>query len=279
MILYPLSPAPSASSEITPAWTAVAATQQQNASAWWLIAQPDHAALAGELAAQFDTPEFPRLTGEVVRAIALHDAGWAKYDGGGVAGGGKGNAPQPPRDGNGRPLSFLQAPVPMFVEAWKASILCAEEKAGAIGGLMVSGHFRRLAEHRLNAVEDSPEDAARIRTFLKNETRQEEARLRRQPRSRLEVERLVDLLQFCDLLSLYLCCGSHAGAHFPQSIGSQPIGLRRDGELCLLHPSPFREEISLGVAARRDPVSRADLNTCVLPVLIRELLQMTNRHR
>jgi uncharacterized protein DUF3891 len=269
MILYPLSPAPSASSEIIPAWTAVAATQQQNASAWWLIAQPDHAALAGDLAAQFDTAEFPRLPSEVVRAIALHDAGWAKYDGGGVAGGGKGNVPQPLRDGKGRPLSFLQAPVPMFVEAWNASIQCAEEKAGAIGGLMVSGHFRRLAEHRLNAAEDSPEDTARIRTFLKNETQQEEARLRRQPRSRLEVERLVDLLQFCDLLSLYLCCGSHANVQFPQIPGSLPIVLRRDGELCLLHPSPFREEISLGVAARRDSVSRADLNTCVLPVLIR----------
>jgi hypothetical protein len=269
MILHPLSPAPFASSEIIPAWTAVAAAQQQNASSWWLIAQPDHAALAGDLAAQFDTPEFPRLTGEVVRAIALHDAGWARYDGGGVAGGGKGNVPQPQCDGKGRPLSFLQAPVPMFVEAWNASIQCAEEKAGAIGCLMVSGHFRRLAEHRLNAVEDSPEDTARVRTFLKNETQQEEARLRRQPRSRAEVERLVDLLQFCDLLSLYLCCGSGARVHFPQTMASQPIGLRRDGELSLLHPSPFREEISLGVAARRDPASRTEPNTCVLPVLIK----------
>ena len=269
MILYPLSPAPSASSEIIPAWSAVAASQKQNASVWWLIAQPDHAALAGELAAQFDTADFPRLEDDIVRAISLHDAGWAKYDGGGVVGGGKGEAPHPPRDPNGRPLSFLQAPVPMFVEAWSASIRCAEEKASAIGGLLVSGHFRRLAEHRLDAVEDLPEDTARIREFVENEATQDAARLRRQSRSQRDVERLVDLLQFSDLLSLYLCCGSHASVQFPRAIGSHSIVLRRDGELCLLNPSPFREEISLGVPARRDPVSPTGPNRCVLPVLIR----------
>jgi hypothetical protein len=269
MILHPLSPAPSASYEIIPAWNAVAASQKQNASAWWLVAQPDHAALAGELAAQFDTPEFPRLEDDVVRAIALHDAGWARYDGGGAAGGGKGNAPQPPRDASGRALSFLQAPVPMFVEAWSASIQCAEEKTGAIGGLMVSGHFRRLAEHRLSSVVDSSEDTTRIHAFVKNQTAQDEARLRRQSRSQREVERLVDLLQFCDLLSLYLCCGSRACVQFPQPMGSHSIVLRRDGELRLLDPSPFRKEISLGVPARRDPVFGSEPNVCVLPLLLR----------
>jgi hypothetical protein len=269
MILCPLRPASSAPSEIISAWSVVAATQKQTASAWWLVAQPDHAALAGELAAQFDTAGLPRLEDDVVRAIALHDAGWAKYDGGGTAGGGKGNVPQPPRDANDRPLSFLQAPVPLFVQAWIGSIQCAEEKAGAIGGLMVSGHFRRLAEHRLNSVEDSPEDTARIRAFVENEARQDAERLRRQSRSQREVEHLVDLLQFCDLLSLYLCCGSRAQVQFSLSIGSRSIVLRRDGELCLLDPSPFREEISLGVPARRDPVSAAETNACVLPVLIK----------
>ncbi len=269
MILYPLRAASSTSSEPVPAWEAVAAAQQQRASAWWLVAQPDHAALAGELAAQLDVPEFSRLEDDEVRAIALHDAGWAKYDGGGAAGGGKGAVPQPLRDPSGRPLSFLHAPVPIFAEAWVASIRSAEEKAGVIGGLMVSGHFRRLAEHRQASVADPPEDAARIREFVESESRHDAARLRRQSHSRQQVEQLVDLLQFCDLLSLYLCCGSRASVQFPQAIGPRPVVLRRDGELCLLDPSPFREEISLGVPARRDPVSRTASNTCVLPVLIR----------
>jgi Protein of unknown function (DUF3891) len=269
MILHPLGSVPSPSSETIPAWNAVAASQKQDASAWWLVAQPDHAALAGELAAQFDTTQFPPVEEEIVRAIALHDAGWAKYDGGEFAGGGKGNAPQPPHDHNGRPLSFLQAPVMMFVEAWIASIQCAEEKAGAIGGLMVSGHFRRLAEHRLNSVEDSPEDAARIHEFVENEAREDAARLSRQSRSGYEVEHLVDLLQFCDLLSLYLCCGSLDNIQFPQAIGARSIVLRRDGELCRLEPSPFRVEISLGVPARHEPVPHSEPNTSVLPMLLR----------
>lgn len=204
-----------------------------------------------------------------IQAIALHDAGWARFDGGSEAGGGKGPVSQPLRDYSRRPLSFLQAPVAVFVEAWVASIQCAKSKVGAIGGLMVSGHFCRLAEHRLNSATDTPEDVGRIHAFVENENRQYEARLPRQSRSPSEVERLIDLLQFCDLLSLYLCCGSRASIQFPQMIGPRPIVLRRDGELCRLDPSPFREEVSLGVPARREPTSATEPNACVLPVLLR----------
>ncbi|HLX75697.1 MAG TPA: DUF3891 family protein [Terriglobales bacterium] len=269
MILHPLRPAPPGSSETIPAWKAVAAAQKQSAPSWWLVAQPDHAALAGDLAAQFAAPGFQISDREVLGAIALHDAGWAKYDGGGQASGGQNTAPRLLRDTSGRPLSFLQAPVEMFVEAWTASIAYAEVKAGATGGLMVSGHFRRLAEHRLNSVEDTPDDVARIRAFVSHETHQDETRFRRQPRTHAELERLVDVLQFCDLLSLYLCCGSRASVQFPQALGPRPMVLRRSGELCRLEPSPFCKEISLGVAARRDPLSRTEPNTCILPVLIR----------
>lgn len=268
MILRPLSP-PLLSSDIVPAWNAVAATQQQNSSPWWLIAQPDHAALAGNLAARFTAGHFPLLDREAVQAIALHDSGWAAFDGGAEAGGGSGEPAQVLRDGSGRPLSFLDVPVGVFVEAWAASILCAEENAGPLGGLMVSGHFCRLAQHRLNAAQDTPQDSGRIHDFLSKEARDDETRLARQSHSRKEVESLVDLLQFCDLLSLYLCCGSRAGVQFPQLIAARPVVLRREGELCLLQPSPFPEEISLGVPARRDPISRDEPNTCVLPVLIR----------
>lgn len=270
MILHPLGSQPPIPAEILPAWNAVAATQQQDAPGWWLIAQPDHAALAGDLAGQFATPDFPVVGDEVLQAIALHDAGWAKYDGGGEAGGGSKNvAPQILRDSAGRPLSFLQAPVTIFVEAWTLSIQCAEEKAGAIGGLMVSGHFRRLAEHRLNSVQDTAEDTNLIHAFLGSERHQDDQRLRRQSRSAREVERLIDFLQFCDLLSLYLCCGARASVQFPQTIASRPVLLRRDGEVCLLDPSPFREELSLGVAARRDPVCGSGTTTSVLPLLLR----------
>jgi hypothetical protein len=268
MILHPLS-RPASSSAILPAWDVVAATQKQDSPAWWLIAQPDHAALAGDLAARFALPEFGRLDADVVRAIALHDAGWAKYDGGGEAGGGQGTVMAVVRDPSGRPMSFLQAPVSMFVEAWSASIQCAEQKAGAGGGLMVSGHFRRLAQHRLDSVCDSCEDTGRLHAFLESETKADERRLRQQRRTGAEVERLVDLLQFCDLLSLYLCCGSRTCIQFPHLVAGRPVVLRRRGELCILEPSPFSEQVSLGVTARREPASDTEAGVCVLPVLLR----------
>jgi cell division septum initiation protein DivIVA len=269
MILRPLSlPVASSESEIVPAWKAVAATQQQNSSAWWLIAQPDHAALAGSLAAHFKQHDFPLLDREAVQAIALHDAGWAALDGGGEAGGGTGEVAQFRRDHSGRPLSFLEAPVTIFVGAWAASIRCAEAKAGAIAGLMVSGHFCRLAQNRLSASQDTAEDAARLAEFVRNAAGEDERRFARQARSRHELDRLVDLLQFCDLLSLYLCCGSRASVQFPQLIGERPVVLRRDGELCRLEPSPFGEELSLGVPARRAPMTRDEPSTCFLPVRI-----------
>lgn len=269
MILHPLSPQ-ALPAGVVPAWSAVAASQKQGATAWWLIAQPDHAALAGELAARLAGPDFPPLDREPLRAISLHDSGWARFDGGGEAGGGQGTAPPPPlRAASGRPLSFLDAAVSVFVEAWADSIQCAEEKAGAIGGLMVSGHFRRLAQHRLDTVEDAPADAARIRAFLGEESRREEARLRGQPRSPAEVERLVDVLQLCDLLSLYLCCGSQASVQFPQTFGVRPIVARRAGEMWRMEPPLLAEGVSLGVPARRDPVSTTEPNSCMLPVLLR----------
>ena len=50
MVLYPL-PAnnhPQHDGTPIPAWIAVEKRQRQDARDWWLVAQPDHAALAGD---------------------------------------------------------------------------------------------------------------------------------------------------------------------------------------------------------------------------------------
>jgi len=69
MVLYPLpSREPSSGEPVScqpsltparavPAWEAVERKQKQAASEWWLVAQPDHAALAGDLAERIDCPE------------------------------------------------------------------------------------------------------------------------------------------------------------------------------------------------------------------------------
>jgi hypothetical protein len=243
-------------SGIVSAWETVAEQQGARAPAYWLVSQPDHATLAGDLAANFSSPDFPVLDADVVRAIALHDTGWAEFDG------------SPMRDRSGRPLSFLQVAPKDFVRAWKDSIEAAEQDS-LIGGLMVSGHFRRLAGNWLKSGQGEAEDKNIVRSFLSAEDERERRLVRQQSRSRDEIEKLIDVLQFCDLLSLYLCCGARSAVSFPQRIADRNVVLQRHGEACVLHPSPFGKGVSLGVPARRDPISAAESDATTLPVILK----------
>ena len=149
-----------------PAWEAVERKQKQEANAWWLVAQSDHAALSGDLAANLSSPFFPKLDIDVVHAISLHDAGWAHFDGGDEHA--NGTRPgeifwAPKISDQGKPLSFLEMRPAEFLRAWSNSIACAE-KACAIGGVLVSVHFSRLAESRLQAGGDTPDNTRCIRS-------------------------------------------------------------------------------------------------------------------
>ena len=241
MILRPAhleTPQPAASA--ISAWSAILRTQQQPGEDCWLISQPDHAALSGDLAASL---ALPGVTPEVVQAIALHDEGWAQCDERARAA-----AEQP---GASRPRSFFEMPVPEFLAAWSASIERAEQVA-PIGGLMVSGHFCRLAQERVRTGGDFPDDARRLQVFLAGEQRRCEKLRARERRSPAEIEKLVEVLQFCDLVSLYLCSGAGENVEFPQRLsGPQPIRLRREKEACIFEPTPFRGSFDLGIAARR----------------------------
>src|SRR5262245_9899118 len=76
MILRPLHPAAPANERLLPAWQVVERLQRQKYESCWMITQPSHAVLAGQLAANLQSPQIPRLDTELLRAIALHDAGW-----------------------------------------------------------------------------------------------------------------------------------------------------------------------------------------------------------
>jgi hypothetical protein len=239
------------------AWDAVLESQQQAAPGGWLIAQPDHAALAGDLAQEFAAPPYPLVDGDVIRAFRLHDAGWADFDGGGERGTGRQHRvamPELRRGHAGRPLSFFEIEPKEALVAWSGSIERALEASGPIGGLLVSGHFWRLARSRLEMGRDSADDTRALRDFLvQEESRQAEwlATLRG-VQTREHVQLLTDLLQFCDLLSLYLCCGSVGSIEFPQTFeGRKPV-LRRHDTACVLDPSPFTKDVVMGVEATRD---------------------------
>jgi hypothetical protein len=242
-----------------PVWDAILPTQKTRAPEYWLITQPDHAALSGAIAAALGPPLLPQLSFEVVQGIAMHDDGWAPFD-----------AQVTLTDG--RPFSFLDFLPKDFLRAWSESIAGAE-KLAPIAGAMVSGHFSRLGKHRLEWGIDGAEDCALLRDFLEHEQARQQRLLG--GFSREEFEFLTDVLQFCDVLSLYLCCGAIQDVEFRQTFGRKPIRLRREvaprpdqAAVCHFEPSPFTGGgVNLAVAARRYPPDRQP-DTGTLPFLL-----------
>jgi hypothetical protein len=209
MILRPLEAVAPAKDDdqFVPAWPVVERLQKQKQEACWMITQPSHSALSGEIAARFAGPGIPKLNDEVVRAIALHDAGWGIPDAQAVN-----------RSRLARPVapkSFLETEVSEFLEAWTQSIQVAE-KVGPAGGFIVSRHFQRLAEHRMGTAGDGDRDRKKLQQFVDHETQRRKKLAARQHQGTEELESSTDLLQFCDLLSLYICCGARQSVEFPE---------------------------------------------------------------
>jgi hypothetical protein len=253
MVLYPLADCPPAERTSTtdadapiPAWAAVEQKQKATSKEWLLINQVDHAELAGDLAARLQGDIFPPLDPELIRAIALHDAGWAEFDAG------RTTAHSPPAfprlNDRGKPLSFLEATPAQFVVAWAGSIQKAQETEPA-GGIIVSRHFCRLAESRLNSRIDDEEDTSRLRQFLHSEG-ERQRKLITHARHADDLDVLTDVLQFCDLLSLYLCCGATQGVNFPQLFKGESISLWREADVFHFEPAIFGSGVSLGICAR-----------------------------
>jgi hypothetical protein len=262
MVLRPVvpSPRPQPTEGGAPAWPAIERIQKQTAAEYWLVSQPDHAALAGALAANFVSPEFPCIDPLIARAIEVHDAGWAIFDSEARV------AAVPAVDSRGKPVSFLEIDPADFLRAWSASI----ERAGSVcpaGGYIVSRHFCALGEGRLGSGIDGPENAARLRGFLATEANRQHRLLAQSGRPAGELEELLRVLQFCDLLSLYLCCGAAEAVEFPQPFAPGKVRVRPEKESFFLDPSPFRAlggsraMLSLGVEARRYPSSAPKTTT------------------
>lgn len=275
MVLYPLNGEKNSSTGLrsgadhtVPAWEAVERKQKQASEDWWLIAQPDHAALAGDIAANLCSPFLPKLEDQVIRAIALHDSGWARFDGG-ERGTGRDlevSLCDPKLDQQGRPLSFLDMMPTEFLQAWTDSIERAQQ-SGALGGAMVSQHFARLAQSRLRNHSDAEDDTQQLQDFVVREQEREKHLLSHECTSPQHLSALADVLQFCDLLSLYLCCGAEESVEFPQKFNGHAICLLREGELCRLDPPLLSDGVSLGVTARHYPIF-GSIEITTLPFLL-----------
>jgi len=75
---------------------------------------------------------------------------------------------------------------------------------------------------------------------------QEELR-EQQARDAAEINLLVDVLQFFDLLSLYVCCGSLENIELPQRFNQKLFRLHRDSDKYRLEPSLFNRPITFSI--------------------------------
>lgn len=223
-----------ATHESSTVFDSIMAKYQAPCNEYWVITQPDHARLSGAVAAAFDRERLPYVTDEVVRGIAAHDRGWLGLDGAAP------NPILPPFEADGRLRSFLNTPPKLFLVAWTGSIQHAEQ-IGPTAGTMVSQHFERLAQFRLAQMRDTDEDVARLGHFLVQESSRQ-SRLCKGADARFAAERL-QLLQFCDVISLYVCCRIESEVTIPQQLGAGPITIATRGGRTEVHGIPLRAEL------------------------------------
>jgi hypothetical protein len=237
---------PANGSPAIPAWEAIERSQQEIAGAkeCWLITQPSHAALAAEIAVKLKPATFGTMDETTVRAIALHDSGWSASDA---------NAIQLSRSMSGKNnvqlLPFTAVHPTVAVNACAASIDIAE-KASALGGFLVSEHFRNIF-----LIPGNNAKAPELMNKFVAKEEQREKRLRAKIKMPdQELQRLVEGLRFCDLLSLYLCSGATQSIEFPQKISGKNIFLKRSGDdECSVTPFPFDSDEIFGISAIRHP--------------------------
>lgn len=253
MILRPLDLSAPFSDQYLSAWHVVEQLQRQKYEACWMITQPSHAVLASEIAAGLQDPQIPRLDAALVRAIALHDAGWGIQDAQAIT---RSRSPR-----QQAPRSFLDSEIEEFLEAWTQSIQVAES-AGAAGGYIVSRHFQRLAEHRASAAVDSDRDLKKLESFTARETQRQQRLAAKQTRNWQELESLTDVLQLCDLLSLYVCCGARENVEFPECCGRK-FRISHEAERYRIDPPWMASATTFSLAALRYPETRDVSSTAI----------------
>ncbi len=188
---------------------------------WLLIAQTEHARLAGELAARWRWPALsppapllgsPLGGSEFLEAVFRHDDGWQAWD------------TRPSVDPRrGCPLAFTEMPMDVSTALWTGSIEVAQ-RIGPLATLMVAGHFLALAEHhdhwrRGNAAARAAgesfigEARSRIGVAQLAWLAERETAIGSTAAPQIaarEADAALAWLQFFDALSLWLCCRAPA---------------------------------------------------------------------
>jgi len=239
-----------------------------------LIAQHDHALVAGVLAEQFGNERFakPEPQDKAIKGVSLHDCGWPLHD------------DEPTVNKNGLPSDVFETTRPVAMKVWAASA----DRASAddpYAGLLTSLHVLSLSVFATSETSfahekfdlDNPHDRFAVLKFQQHEiSRQEELRAHAGLRTEKPLhhsgmpqegrQRAEDQLQFnfrmlqaMDAISLAACCTKPPMSQ-TQDVFRQPGGekvklsLGRRGNDVLVDPWPFRvNEIALQIPARRVP--------------------------
>lgn len=165
-----------------------------------LINQTDHAKLSGFLAAHWGNADFARLTPQdsMFRAAYLHDCGWVDYE--------------------AAPMFDAEAKsTPNFTQVGLQPHRLASLRAGinwltgidSYAGLLVSRHRTGLWRGRYGTVQHPPSpvraQAPLVEAFIAELEAEQEQVLASLDRNEFELNYC--LLQFFDLMSLYVCTG------------------------------------------------------------------------
>jgi hypothetical protein len=229
---------------VSPAFDAISETQQKATVSDWFVTQPDHARISGELAAALDPSLVPNLSEAVVRAIGMHDIGWMPYDG-------DAGSPQAPRAlDSGVAVSFVNSEPETFLPAWMGSIQAAQS-TGALGGLIVSAHFQRLTTPYLESGKGTPEQRSQVERFLHRERARVDRLLPQAGLRPGEIEALIQVLQFCDLASLYWCANPQAPVELPQRLSGRQVQFSCESGSFHMTPSLLKEALALEIPCVR----------------------------
>jgi hypothetical protein len=216
----------------------VEAAQKQERLPCLLVPQPAHAVLAGELAAGLTC--FGELPPDIIRAIQMHDTGWAASDAQQI---------QRLRSGGAQAshaVSFLAIPPKEAEEAWTASIHTVESFSKP-GAMIISRHFSLLAGHDPAHHRFLPAEKSRQRKLAASVTEE-------------DLARWTAALGFCDLVSLSLLCGLRSVelpmAHpaSPEAQTAPRVKMQVSGRHLHFTPGVVRAGTSLSIQALKHPV-------------------------
>lgn len=222
---------------------------------WILIRHPDHAALAGQMAAAWGNELFrkPEPWADVVAAVSRHDDGWAARDA----------APGITRQG--RPSAFgadLVGKYTAFEEIDLVDYLCVRGRAmeivasdNAYAAILISMHTCNLLTEHADRSTIAPEQLTLLDDFVaRQRLRQSELReglaSAGRPADQLTATALSEnfrLLQACDNLSLLSCVDFEGPASLLHPLalvqgGAARVGVVRTGpRIFQLSPWPFQQ--------------------------------------